>query len=315
MFDVSLLYTNRSLSTSEDSVDTLTTTSLLNDLNEDSTLSKQERDEILDQLEQYDGPDKQEIESLISHLEGSLSSTTANTPTSKKDDGVTLISQWISNPDTLEENRESTDGFDEYAAASIQTFVDHPHLSAPPIWVTDDGVLKYKVKKNDRERSRDVFVSDYRIYLDYFDYDFKIILSYSDDRHEIGYVSSNGHLIEYQNYAGNIGSRINVNGVIEWAIPDERIQVDIELNEEFISQRTFREYQGYKLDRSVGTSEIKMQDLRIVEVDRISTNDNPIVEESGGHHLVLDRGEEAKKYLVEQISNQRARVVAKVVED
>lgn len=312
MFNVGLLYTNRSLSTSDDSDEALTTTSLLNELDENSTLTEKERDEIIDKLKQYDGPDKQEIEPLISHLEGSPSSITASTQTIEKEAGIKLISQWITNPDAVEETRESIDGFDEYAVASIQTFVNHPHLSAPPIWVTDDGVLKYKIKKDDRKRGRDVFVCDYRFHLDY---DFTIILSYSDDQYEIGYVSRYGHLIEYENYAGNIGSRINLSGAIEWAIPDERIQIDVEVDEGFYNSTTFREYKGYKLDRSIGTSEIDMAKVRVVKVDRISNSDNPIAEVPGGHHLVLNRGEKGEEYLVEQVSDQKARIVAKVIKD
>jgi hypothetical protein len=308
MYDVGLLYTLNSLSKAREKDKTGSVSRMLDQLDFDSTLSQEREDEIISELREYNGPDASEVEELVNRLQGGNDTAKNITPREITDD-LSLLRQWVANSDKLLELLNSTEGFEKYASASIQTFAQHPYLSAPPVWLQPDGSIKYRLNKDNQRH--DVYIYDHRYKLDY---DFKVILERGEDSREIAKMSTQGNILNYQNEAGRIGSRINMSSLTDWVIPDDRILVGIPSSSEMYHSTAFTEYNGKKLEPIREPDMVESSKLSIVEVDRRSNSGNPVVERHG-NTLILDQGVKGEKYLIEKIKPQRGRVISRVLQD
>jgi hypothetical protein len=127
-------------------------------------------------------------------------------------------------------------------------------------------------------------------------------------------MSTQGNILNYQNEAGRIGSRINMSSLTDWVIPDDRILVGIPSSSEMYHSTAFTEYNGKKLEPIREPDMVESSKLSIVEVDRRSNSGNPVVERHG-NTLILDQGVKGEKYLIEKIKPQRGRVISRVLQD
>lgn len=302
MYDVGLLYTLNSLSSAMDSEET-DSSDFLAKLDLDSTLSPERENEIIRELKEYDGPDTEEVDELIERLEES--STTSPDSSPDGNENISLLQRWAQNPDKISDLIKSFDGYEEFAASSIETFARHPHSEVPPIWLQDTGAIKYKLKK--KNKSRDIFIYDIRFHPQY---DFKVIIDRGDDRREIADVSRNGHIIDYRNEAGRIGSRIRISGMLDWIVPDEKILAEIPSSSDMYVSGGITEYEGEELEVILEPDSVDSSNLVVGVVDRISTSDNPVVGNSDDH-FIIDQGKPGEKYLIEMMSQNRGRVLSR----
>jgi hypothetical protein len=296
MYDVGLLFTINSLATEGSSGGDATA---VLDEADDSSLSPDEKAEIIEELEAYSGPGEEHVEELAERLDGASASTLETQPT--ETEGIALLRKWATDPEAVDRCVES------YAIASIQTFVNHPYLVSPPVRISDEGYIIYKVKKGDRRR--DVSIFDHR---PKSNWDFKIKVVHTVDKREFARVRADGTIVTYRNKAGNIGSRMNITGISDWAIPSKQIRVDIPVAVSPEGRNEIHEYRGTELEPIRDPQKVDEESLMIVEVDRISGGDNPIVQFERGH-MRLDQGEPGEEYLVERVSNNKGRVISRVI--
>ncbi len=301
MHDVGLLYTGNSTEGEEDNDgDPI---NLLDDL-DDSSLSPDEKAKIIEQLGAYSGPQKETVEELAERLGETAVSTSKN----ELDDmsGTSLLRKWAMDPSMLFYSMDS------YMNASIQTFINHPHFSPSPIWISEQGYITYKLEKDGEQY--DVYIMDHRTKPDY---DFKIRIEHTSEKQEYAWVKASGETISYENEAGGTGSRMHITTIGSWVIPPQDTLVDIpveraaEINQ---GDEGIHRYGTIELEPIKDPESVENSKLIIAEVDRISQSGNPIVELVGrGDRIRLDQGEPGKKYLVECVNDQKARVISRVV--
>lgn len=302
MYDLGLLYTLNSLNTAQTSGSTTTPTDVLETLDLDSSLAADEQTDIITRLEAYDGPDVEEVEKLIDRLQNTNVSGDHYALDEAGD--LQLLVKWTENPDKYHELAESVASYETFARASIQTFSRHPYLVAPPVRICEDRSIEYQVSR-DRDKAS-ICIQDHRIKPSRFDY--KVIITHTNGGEESGLITSSGYLQNYQNNAGRLGSRLRLDAMLDWIIPDDRIVVDVKYDQ---NQGMIAEYNGHELESPVEEHGVDKSSLWAVTVDRISGSGNPVVEEDDGHFL-LDQGEPGETYLIERLNQNRGRVISRV---
>lgn len=302
MYDVGLLYTLNPI-TSIHGGGSDGAESIFDQLDFESSLSEEKEDEIVSQLEQYDGPDSDEVEELINRLQsgGDFSS-----PEYGEKGDLPLLQQWAKNSEKYEKLTEEFEGYESFAEASIQTFARHPYLSAPPIWFESEGGIRYRLEHDNYDLS--IYVSDYRFHDDYA---FKVVVEHMNGEKEIAEVSRNGYITEYTNHAGRLGLRMRVSAMLDWVIPDERIIVD---NQQTSTEPLTPDYHSVDetdLSEIAESEGVDEDDLVIAKIDRISNSGNPVFE-FNGVNAITDQGEPGRKYVVKMLSKKKAEVITEL---
>jgi hypothetical protein len=299
MKEVGLLYTRNSIDTEGGgSGDVL---SLLDDV-DDSSLTPDERTEIIAELETYSGPEKETVSELVDLLGGSSASAPDTESTEPSE--IPSIWDWPLDPTLLEYCT------DQYRRASLQAFIDHPHLDAPPIHVSSYGEFSYKLSKDDV--GWDVYISDHRPRPDH---DFKFKIKHTQDKQEFGWITKSGDIVAYENQAGDRGAKAHITETSEWALPSAQILEDTQVNRAAVVRENadgIYMFGDRELTPIRNSQYVNKQKLLFAEVDRLSNADNSVVELIGsGNHLQLDQGEPGERYLIEYFSNQQARVLSR----
>jgi len=307
MYDVGLLYTRKSLHDTIDRTSTGNAPSLVKEFDLESALTEEEQDDIINQLEAYNGPQTEEVDHLIEELRnGDLgpSEQMPSSDTAENEAAASMLSEWINDTSNHEYFSENLYGYHEFSVASIQTFVDHPYLASPPVWVTETADIKYELSRNKYDAS--IYISDCR-FRD-TDFSYQVIIEHPAGK-ETGFVTKNGYLTDYTNDAGRRGSRIRFRGMLDWIIPASPVSVSG--TTEIPDPKVISKLDQDELNTILESHDIDKTDLQIVKVDRISNSENPIVQFTD-NHVVLDRGEPGGQYIIERTGPQRGRVLTEI---
>lgn len=199
MYDVGLVYTLNSLTSLQETNSANNPSGFLEQLDLDSSLSAEEQDEIVRQLKEYEGPDPEKVQELIDRLQGP---DTNPAQASNLREAVPLLLKWANNPAKYDQLCDTVKGYKEFAAASIQTFARHLHLESPPIWLRNDGTIRYELSHE--KYSQTVCIWDCRILTTKHDY--KVTIEHSNDGLEVAEATSTGHITNYEDNAGRRGN-------------------------------------------------------------------------------------------------------------
>lgn len=295
MYDVDLLYTESSLSASTPSYSVHDS---LSEVTESSALSTSTRQRLIEYLSSYSGSHQAAVGRLLEDLRATVSLDTVQKhdpgePTASATEFLSAFASDDTDVDAL---------FEEYGAElerSLLAFsMRAPQLEG--IEITERPAVEYQFTS--LTMPGDVAVYDY---------------SLADGR---GSTEEYEYRIQYRESATSSiyvrdGEVLTVNGPTEnitrleaERVADELIPTELPLDELStcansppISEIDLPRYAFVPTDT----------DLVVGVVDRISNNDNPVVE-MGGEHLLLDTGDEDGVYLINRVDSRWGRVLCEL---
>lgn len=311
MYDLGLLFTKNSLD--PEVVKDVTIGDIFNDLNLDNRLSATEKKRLTSYIEKYEGPE----EETLTQLKKELETTTAEFQEGKKNSSTITpkenipqtedeaISQMYHMCSTVSEFRKKKRTVDKkFLLRSFQSFLSHPFVDRAKSEVPGN-LIRYHLNHPDREQS--FWLEDHRsIGFHSGDQTADFVLEVSEASETTRAVIVENEVAEFNEADGGEYSLEQLESDLDWILPQSLVEMDETLTNEYT------EYNGLKLDPIRAVGRVSEEDLRIVEVDRISNNGNPVVE-SDGDPCILDRGEPGEQYLAEKREGNIWRAISKVI--
>lgn len=295
MYDVDLLYTESSLSASTPSYSVHDS---LSKVMESSVLSKSTRQQLIEYLSSYSGSHQAAVGQLLEDLRAtvSLDAVQKHEPGKQTENATEFLSEFAVNDmdvDTLFEEHES-----KLEQSLIAFSMRAPQLEG--IEVTDRPGIGYQFTS--LTMPGDVTVYDYAL---------------ADGRGSTGQYE---YRIQYRESAtssiyvryGEVQKVNGPTGNISWNEADRLAEelIPTELPSDEISVCTNSPPLS-AIDLPQHAFVPQDTDLVVGVVDRISNNDNPVVE-IDGDHLLLDAGDEDKLYLINRIDSRWGRVLCEL---
>jgi hypothetical protein len=202
---------------------------------------------------------------------------------------------------------------EDYIISSTKSFAKHRFADIHKAELTDDWKLEYIIKQND---SPEVHIIDCRRRGETeADHDFIIKRKKQSINSKLR-VSIDGKLA----IADGIGAIQDIRWLesnLEWILPIEVSNTKSSTVSPLISRLSeLTEYQNRELHPKVilpsdRITQLTESDIYVGEVDRISSNENPIVEHKDGHRL-LDMGETGEVYVILKSDQVHDRTIARL---
>ncbi len=308
MYDLDLLYTKKSLDTSNPQ--DVSTGAVLRNLDLGNRLSRRELNEVINYIDEYSGPQIQALKHLKNDLTNAAESgADAKNSVNQSDipktteEAVSCLFTITNGIRQFRQARQNTD--DLYLLKSFQNFMTHPYVDFEQTEVTDDGELRYTLTHPEKENTyRLTDQLPPRKGMGFHDTDY--VIQIPDENGNATGVIEDEAIVGFAPAESNSYDKKDLEEDLKWILSIK----PVDTNPDFT---TMTEYNGIELEPIRRIRNKQNIDMQIVEVDRISNAGNPIVE-VGDTHYLLDRGEPGERYLVEVTQQNRWKALSKVVD-
>ena len=307
MYELDLVYTNESLATTTHQ--TVATADVVRDLDLGNKLSPADREALIDYIDSYTGPQTETLHKLKQELTEATgpATATATPPKAPPDTAAEALSQLFELTADPTEFRTAKRNCDhQYLRQSLQTFLPWPHLDFAATTLTANWHLEYTI--HDPASSARGFVCDlrsvdgdtgsgaplYRIRMP--DGDGEATATWTADGIQSFTPATDG---DY--------TKTDLNADLAWLLPDGAVPFT-----QAVTDGTTT-IAGRTLAPRDADIEPAADQLHVVEVDRISTAGNPVVETTDGHHI-LDTGTPGDRFLVTAVDSRHLQAVAQIDE-
>lgn len=347
MWDIGMLYTSKSSTSSpgelsdQENIQTVTNQESLN-----RVLTADRRRALVSCLQNYEGPRQRETKELISQLQNReraedtsdqqreekavRQSRTANSTSERDNEQATTVDKNELTVETLYERKPpeedelrliyqiinsrkrsevdgdvdidvSTNDYRRFVLASVRTFADHEYVTSENPVLLKNGDIGYKIAHKAVDPIfyvHDCWESEQCNY--------RVIIKHPCGSLESVTALLNDELVTHEVYGDVDTGREQVESWLKWVLPSERIEPEI------FSDRYVTQLSGEDLSVIAPMSEeASKEDLVVGVVDRISGGGNPVVE-MGKQHMILNRGEEGEKLVIQKNQPQRGTVLSKI---
>jgi hypothetical protein len=308
MYDLGLLYTKSSLD--PELFEGVSTEDIFREIDIGNQLSAAEKSKLVSYIEEYEGPQKDTLTRLKQELESGEVDLDSGLDTAEEDIPQTedeAVSELYLMCSSVKEFRDLNRIIDKrFLLRSLQTFIPHPHADHLKSKVEKNGSIKYRLSDPDRDQT--VWLKDSRGEITPSEgRDADYIMSVPCESGEAMAVISDGDVVEFEaSPDGEYGVR-ELERDMEWVLPPSAVDMDEILATEYTH------YDGFELEPIRAVRDSSKDQLKIVEVDRISQRQNPVIEPDGDPEI-LDQGKPGERYLAEKVNGNTWRVVSKVVD-
>lgn len=313
MYDLGLLFTKNSLD--PETVEDVSTEEIFRELGLGNRLSAAKKSELVTYIEEYEGPQEDTLTRLKEELEtGEVDiepgQNTVRTDTVEEDIPQTedeAVAELYLMCSSVKEFRYLKGIIDKrFLLRSLQTFIPHPHADHLKSKVEKNGSIKYRL--SDPNRDQTVWFQDSRGEITSSeDRDADYIMSVPCENGEALAVISDGDVVEFEaSPDGEYGVK-ELERDMTWVLPPSAVGMDETLTTEYTH------YDGFELEPIRAVRDASEDHLEIVEVDRISQSQNPVIEPDGDPQI-LDQGNPGERYLAERADGNMWRVVSKVID-
>lgn len=313
MYDLGLVFTKSSLD--PEAVEDVSTEDVFRELDIGNRLSAAEKSKLVSYIEEYEGPQ----EGTLTRLKEELEAGEVDLESEKDTVGTDLVEQDIPQTEdeavselylmcsSVKEFRDLKRVIDKrFLLRSLRTFIPHPYADHLKSKAEKDGSINYRLSHPDHnqtvwlEDSRGKITSSKGRDADY-------IMRVPCESGEAIAVISDGEVVEFEaSPDGDYGVR-ELERDREWVLPPSPVGIDETLTTEYTH------YDGFELEPIRAVRDTSEDQLQIVEVDRISQSQNPVIELDGDPQI-LDQGKPGNRYLAKKVDGNTWRVVSEVVE-
>lgn len=313
MYDVGLLHTSSSVNQNLSKLSG-DPNQVLRGIDIHNILSDSERQHVISLLKGYDGPNKGQVKKLRKLLESSKGQPTKSSK-AKRQGGVsypTTAGEAVSNlfvwSDGLDHFRELKKRFDQnkrIVLTSMQVFYNHPYADFEGIEILEDGTVIYPLKGTGLGIVVKVIDKRGSKYMDY-------VIEFTWREGGTGTMSILNRKVEQTSGMEDRFVGRDLDELAEKLLSLEKYEIDPD--HQFTD---FIKMEGYSLpvvgsveEFRKGTNRLQSEKLVEVVVDRISNNENPVVNLPTGGHGILECGSPGDRFIVRESEDTRFSPVA-----